>query len=96
MSAPAPTRVFVDVIEPGKALVTSSLFTGRAVRENSRLRVEVTESDTLDAETLHETDGCIGHTRSGLRAQDAFEQAGRMLADKHGLADYVVEIDVEY
>ena len=76
-------RVKVDVVAPGKALVTGKGvagpigFAGHVGREGSRHRVELTESDTL---TLTDPNGYVAHRGGSHRAYD---RAARLLANAH-------------
>lgn len=82
----------VDQVAAGRALVTGPGFSGTAIREGRRLRVELTESDTV---VMDDPNGYVGHTSSGKRRDDAYRQAAGLLAARHGLAEFRVDIDIE-
>lgn len=72
-----PPRVYVDVVEPGRALITGPGMSGRVWRQRRRLHVEDTDSEQ--------------HVGTALTYADA----GRLLADHHGLTAYTVEVEHE-
>ncbi|WP_086668039.1 hypothetical protein [Lentzea kentuckyensis] len=81
-------RVYVDVVEPGKAVIIGPGFQARAgVDTESRTRrywVELSASDThADDVEKH-----IGNART-------YAKAGEVVAQHHGLTNYYVEVDHE-
>lgn len=72
-------RVFVDVVEPGRALITGPGFSGRVGRDGPR-RFYVEDSDTEKLIAV---------------AVRSYRAAGEAMARAHNLTDYTITVDHE-